>query len=273
MGAKVDSSAAALRAFAILETVAGAGRPVSMSEIVEALRLPKPTVYRLLGLLEQALLVQREPSSKRYSIGPRASRFALDALTNSATRGARHAILQRLVDDIGETCNFTILDGAEVVYLDRVETAWPLRMNLQTGSRVPLHCSASGKLLLAHLPRAARQRLLERLPLERFTDHTLTTRARLERELERIRAAGYATDDEEYITGLVCVAAPVRIARGRVAAAVAVHAPTSRLPLDEALKHLPDLERAADALSETLMADAAAAAAPVRRRTALATTP
>jgi DNA-binding IclR family transcriptional regulator len=273
MGAKVDTSAAALRAFAILETVAGAGRPVSMSDVVEAVRLPKPTVYRLLGLLEEALLVQREPSSKRYSIGPRASRFALDALTNSSTRGARHAILQRLVDDIGETCNFTILDGAEVVYLDRVETAWPLRMNLQTGSRVPLHCSASGKLLLAHLPRAARQRLLERLPLERFTDNTLTTRAKLERELERIRAAGCATDDEEYITGLVCVAAPVRVARGRVAAAVAVHAPSSRLPLDEALKHLPDLERAADALSETLMADAAAAAASARRRAAHTTTP
>lgn len=160
-----------------------------------------------------------------------------------------------------------------MVYLDRVETAWPLRMNLQTGSRVPLHCSASGKLLLAHLPRAARQRLLERLPLERFTDSTLTSRAKLERELERIRAAGGATDDQEYITGLICVAAPVRVARGRVAAAVAVHAPTSHLPLDEALKHLPDLERAADALSETLMADAAAAAASARRRAAQPASP
>jgi DNA-binding IclR family transcriptional regulator len=266
MGAKVDSSAAALRAFAILETVAGAGRPVSMTDVVDAVQLPKPTVYRLLALLEQALLVQREPASKRYSIGPRASRFALEALTNSATRGARHAILQRLVDDIGETCNFTILDGAEVVYLDRVETAWPLRMNLQTGSRVPLHCSASGKLLLAYLPKAARERLLERLPLERFTDASITSRDRLERELERVRARGCATDEEEYITGLVCVAVPVRVARGRVAAAVAVHAPTSRLPLDEALKHLPDLERAAAALSETLMADAATPPAPARRR-------
>lgn len=266
MGAKQDTSAAALRAFAILETVAGAGRPVSMTDVMEAVGLPKPTVYRLLTLLEHAMLVQREPSSKRYSIGPRASRFALDALTNSATRGARHAILQSLVDDIGETCNFTILDGAEVVYLDRVETAWPLRMNLQTGSRVPLHCSASGKLLLAHLPKAARERLLERLPLERFTDSTITARTTLDRELERIRAAGCATDNEEYIAGLVCVAVPVRIARGRVAAAVAVHAPTSRLPLAEALKHLPELKRAADALSETLMADAASAAKPARRR-------
>jgi len=265
-GTRPDSGAAALRAFAVLETVASAERPVSMTDVVAAVGLPKPTVYRLLTLLADAMLVLREPSSKRYSIGPRAARFALDALTNSATRGARHAILQSLVDEIGETCNFTILDGAEVVYLDRVETAWPLRMNLQTGSRVPLHCSASGKLLLAHLPRAARARLLERLPLERFADSTITVRATLERELEGIRAAGRATDNEEYIAGLVCVAVPVRIARGRVAAAVAVHAPTSRLPLGEALEHLPDLKRAADALSETLMADAASAAEPVRRR-------
>jgi DNA-binding IclR family transcriptional regulator len=119
------------------------------------------------------------------------------------------------------------------------------------------------------LPKAARERLLERLPLARFTDSTITARTTLERELERIRAAGCATDNEEYIAGLVCVAVPVRIARGRVAAAVAVHAPTSRLPLAEALKHLPELKRAADALSETLMADAASAAEPARRRAPL----
>ncbi len=125
MERKIETSVAALRAFAILETVARCDQPVSMTEVTAAVQLPKPTVYRLLALLEAARLVQREPASKRYSAGPRAVRFALDVSMSSATRGARHAILQRLVDEVGETCNFTVLDGAEVVYLDRVETARP----------------------------------------------------------------------------------------------------------------------------------------------------
>jgi IclR family acetate operon transcriptional repressor len=262
----MDSTAAALRAFAILETVARAERPVSMTDVMEAVHLPKPTVFRMLSLLEEALLVQREPASKRYSAGPRATRFGLDVLMSSATRGARHSILQRLVDEVGETCNFTMLDGAEVVYLDRVETAWPLRINLQTGSRVPLHCSASGKLLLAYMPKGARERLLLRLTLTKFTSNTIATSAKLERELERIRANGYATDNEEYIAGLACVAVPMRITRGRVAAAVAVHAPLSRMPLAVALRHLPALQRAASLLAETLFTESRAST--LRRRAA-----
>ncbi len=266
MSAKIDSSAAALRAFAILETVAQSDRPVSMTDVMQAVALPKATVYRMLSLLEDAKLVQREPASKRYAVGPRASRFALAALMNSASRGSRHAILQRLVDEVGETCNFTMLDGAEVVYLDRVETAWPLRMNLQTGSRVPLHCSASGKLLLAYAPKSARERLVQRLHLERYTDRTITTRAALARELERIRASGHSIDDEEYIAGLVCVAVPVRGVRGRCVAAVALHAPSSRLPLAEAIKFRPALARAAEELADTL--DTEDAAPSQRRRAA-----
>lgn len=253
MAAKQDSTAAALRAFTILEVVAQAERAVSLTDVMAAVGLPKPTVYRILSLLEEAGLLLREPASKRYSVGPRLAQFGLEVMMNGSLRGERHAILQRLVNEVGETCNFTMLDGSEVVYLDRVETAWPLRMNLQTGSRVPLHCSASGKLLLAYLPKAQRQRLLQTLPLQKFTDRTIADRAKLERELDRIRAAGVSTDDEEFIAGLVCVAVPVRLAKSKVAAAVAVHAPTSRMPLERALEHLPSLKRAADALCGTFL--------------------
>ncbi len=128
-------------------------------------------------------------------------------------------------------------------------------MNLQAGSRVPLHCSASGKLLLAFLPKSSRERLLRHLTLTRFTANTLTVPSKLERELERIRAAGHATDNEEYIAGLTCVAVPMRVAHRRVAAAVAVHAPVSRMPIETALRHLPALERAAAALAQTLFND------------------
>jgi len=138
-----------------------------------------------------------------------------------------------------------------VIYLDRVEAAWPLRMNLSSGSRVPLHCTASGKLLLALQPKAARARLLAHLVLTRFTDTTLTDAKRLGAELAAIRARRHATDNEEYHAGLVCVAVPVSDARKRACAAIAVQAPVSRMPLERALQHLSELRRAADAMAAT----------------------
>jgi DNA-binding IclR family transcriptional regulator len=138
------------------------------------------------------------------------------------------------------------------VYLDRVESAWPLRMTLQPGSRVPLHCTASGKLLLALMPAARRDRLVERLPLTRYTDRTIVERDRLVAELEAIRRQRVATDDEEYLDGLVCAAVPVAKAGGRVVASVAVQAPRVRMPLDQALGHVPQLREAARALAATL---------------------
>jgi DNA-binding IclR family transcriptional regulator len=181
-------------------------------------------------------------------------------MLNASVRAERHAILARLVESIGETCNFTMLDGTEVLYLDRVEAAWPLRMNLSSGSRVPLHCTASGKLLLALQPKAVRARLLAHLALARFTDTTLTDPKRLAAELAQIRARRYATDNEEFHAGLVCVAVPVPDRKRRACAAIAVQAPMSRMPLERGLAHLPGLRRAAEAMAATFLEPPARAA-------------
>jgi DNA-binding IclR family transcriptional regulator len=140
-----------------------------------------------------------------------------------------------------------------VVYLDRVESAFPLRMELRPGTRVPIHCSASGKLFLAHLPPRRRQALLEGLALTRHTATTLTDRAALDAELQAIRRDGHSVDAEEFVEGLVCVAVPVRApgAPG-VRCALALQAPSARLSLAQARQHLPRLREAALALARTL---------------------
>jgi DNA-binding IclR family transcriptional regulator len=235
----------------VLEALVAADRPASLAELTDASRLPKPTLYRMLAMLEAANLVAREPGARRYAPGPRLAALGRNVMLNASLRTERHAILARLVEEIGETCNFTMLDGEAVVYLDRVEAAWPLRMNLSSGSRVPLHCTASGKLLLALLPKDARVRLSAHLALTRYTDTTITDPRRLSAELARIRAQKYATDNEEFHTGLVCVAVPIADARRRVCAAIAVHAPVSRMPLERALAHLPGLRRAAASMAAT----------------------
>jgi IclR family transcriptional regulator, acetate operon repressor len=255
MATKRDRVPPLLRAFSLLEHVARADGSASLQEITESAALPKPTVYRMLAVMEEAGLVAREPDGRRVAPGPRLNRFALDVMMSGAAHAPRHAVLKRLAGELGETVNLTMLEGSEVVYLDRVETAWPLRMTLQPGTHVPLHCSASGKLLLALLAPARRRRIVAELKLERYTDNTIVDARRLDIELAAIRRTGFATDNEEYLAGLICVAVPVTGIGGRVVAGVAVHAPVARMSLPQALAHVPTLERAAAALGASFVAE------------------
>ena len=176
-------SAPGLRLFELLELLAAQGRPQSLAELQGLAPWPKPTLHRMLAQLEAGQLLQREPDGRRYALAPRALRLAESALGASSVQGVRNAVLRALVADIGESVNLTALSGAEVIYLDRVETAFPLRMELRPGTRVPLHASASGKLFLATMSARQREPLLANLTFSRHTDTTLTTRAALDAEL------------------------------------------------------------------------------------------
>ena len=242
-----------LRLFDLLEVLVREGRPLTLAEAVAASGWPKPTVHRLLGQLEAGELLAREPDGRRYAVAPRLLRLSESALAGSTQQGVRHAVLRQLVADVGESCNLTALSGAEVVYLDRIESAFPLQFNLRPGTRVPIHCSASGKLLLAHLPAAQRNALLDGLPLARYTATTLDSREALEAEFRRIRKDGYSVDAEEFVEGLVCVAVPVpaRQNGGTPRCAVALQAPVARMSLAQAIERLPRLQAAAQALART----------------------
>lgn len=240
------------RAIAILEWVAGAGHPVLVSELVQHLGLPKPSAHRICALLERMGLLQREPDSNAFRVGQRLSSLALDTMINFGERGMRRAILRSVVTATGETCTLTMLDGDEVVVLDRMESSSPLRVQLHAGSRVPLHCTASGKLFLSMLPKARRTRMIAAMQLESYTAATITDPAQLELHLAGIRANRLATDNEEFVTGLVAVAVPVRDSQGRVCAAVSINAPAVRMKLPEALKGVPLLRQAAEAVARTL---------------------
>ncbi|TAK42313.1 MAG: IclR family transcriptional regulator [Betaproteobacteria bacterium] len=243
-----------LRAFAVLELIARAEAPPTLETLTRACDLPKPTVHRILGLLMRGGLVQRDAFEKRYGVGPRAAGFALEVQMRSPDRAERHAVLARLVEEIGETCNLTMPDGDKVVYLDRVETAAKVRLHMDIGSRVPMHCTASGKLFLAHLPAARVRRILGPGPLKRFTERTATSVAALERELRRIRASGIGTDSGEFLDGSVCLAVPVKDPLGRICAAVAVHGPAPRMTLRKGHEFLPAMRRAAGEIAATLAA-------------------
>lgn len=252
-----NPSAAALRAFAIMEIVARAERPIALHAIAEQAELPTPTTFRILTLLEGAGLLRREPSGKTYSVGHRLARFGLDVMTNNAVRAERRVILRRLVDEIGETCNIAMLDGDAVIYIDRIETNWPLKADLKPGSRVPLHCTSSGKLFLSQMPKARRRRILESLTFKRYTDNTVTDIDTLEAQLEHIAATKVGVNNEEFQAGVIGLAVPVLDAHGRILATVALQAPVARLSLARALEFVPSLQRAAGDMAVTFETEAA----------------
>ena len=246
---EISGETPTMRLFALLELMASRDQLFSLQGLVDETGLPKPTLHRMLQQLEGAALLQREDDGRHYSVGLRLRRLAEDVLLNNSSHGAQHAVLRHLVDEIGESCNLTALSGSEVVYLDRVETAAPLRFYLHPGSRVPAHASASGKLFLAQLGQAQRRRLLAHVPLQAYTPRTLTTLEALEEDFARIRRDGYAFDNEEFLPGLLCVAVLVPSPRGRSNRAIALQAPVMRMTADKALQGLPALQRAAQAMA------------------------
>lgn len=240
------------RSLRLLALVAAAEHPLALADLAQHLGLPKATAHRLCMQLQSSGHLVRDVEARSFSVGPALRRLAFDTLNHGHTRGLRHVVLEALVQEVGETCNFTTLDGAGVLYLDRVEAPWPWRLSLDVGTHVPLHCTASGKLFLAHMPEAERNPLIEALPKLRLTANTLTTARALRAECDDIAQQGHALDREEFIAGLVALAVPVCSADGQVRAAVAVHAPVARLSVADALARLPALKRAAARLAALL---------------------
>ena len=175
------------KALYVLDAVVAEDQPIGLAYLSDALELPKPTIHRVLAQLERSGLVERTPDRNRYHIGPGLNRRACAALGSRNQRRSIRSILAALVAEVGETCNVGVLDEHEVRYLERVECDAPLRVHIGPGHRVPAHCTALGKLLLATLPHVDLERHLEAAPLTRYTDNTIVDRAELEAELERVR--------------------------------------------------------------------------------------
>jgi len=240
------------KAVLVLETVIDRPGPVSIGALGMWLGLPKQTVHRIVHQLVDEGLLCKSMAGDGFTVAPRLSRLGRRVLERAVEEAPVRVILADLVETIGETCNIGILDNSEVLYLERVECAWPLRMQLQPGSRVPPHCTGIGKMLLASLDSRARKRLVEALPLTEYTEKTITDRDVLLGELKRIRHQGYAVNDQENTAGMMGLAVPIRDREARVVAGLAVHAPVARLSTDTALEQLETLHAAALRIGDAL---------------------
>lgn len=238
-----------LRLLVLLEEVAKLGVPVTPATVNEVLGLPKPTIHRLFATAEAEGFLQRDIDGRSYSPGRRMRLLATNTLSSEHLRTVRLAVLKSLAVKVGETCNLAIPERDGMFYLDRVETHWPLRIQLPVGTQVPFHCTASGKMYLSTLRQDYLERFLRNYSLEAQTEKTITDPDELRAELETIRARGYSTDNQEFMLGMTAVAVPITDNRGRLLSTLSIHAPELRRGLPDLTEFLPQLQEAAAELA------------------------
>ncbi|EWY37466.1 hypothetical protein N825_17805 [Skermanella stibiiresistens SB22] len=229
-GAGVNPVQALSRSLDLLEAIAAAEDGVGSADLARLTGQPATTVHRLLKSLEQRSYVSFDEDCQRWFIGVRAFTVGGAFLRRRNPTLVARPIMRRLMERVGETASLAIEDGGEVVILTQIECREMMRALSRPGTRVPLYCSGVGKALLAALPEGEATPLLEKLPLARITDRTLTGIEDLRRDLADSRARGFAIDDEEHSVGLRCVAAAVLDEHGGPLCALSVSGPAVRIP-------------------------------------------
>lgn len=239
-----------LRLLRLIEQIAQEGGPVSASTLSTKLGLPKPTIHRLLATAEEAGFLQRDLDGRSFGPGSRLRKLSANTLSSQRIRTERLLVLENLSEEVGETCNLAAPGRYGMVYLDRVETHWPLRIQLPIGTRVPFHCTASGKMYLASMRSDKLQRLLNAMPREQKTARSIVDPQQLATEIATIREQGYATDNQEFMDGMAAVAVPICDDYGRLMTTLSIHAPVQRHDLEDLIRFVPLLETGAKRLEE-----------------------
>jgi len=249
-----------LKGLAVLEALAASREPRGVTELAHELGLLKSNVHRLLQTLAARGYVRKDAASGRYECTLRIWELgALVAGRLDVRRVARpHAAA--LAERTAETVHVSVLDGTEVLYIDKVESPHPVRAYSQVGGRAPAYCVATGKALLAHAPDEVVAGLGGELG--RYTPRTITDPEALRKELRRVREVGYAVNRGEWREAVGGLAAPVFDVSRAAVAAIGLSGPTDRLNPSRVREWAPLVVAAAGAISRELGFNGAAPARP-----------
>jgi len=236
------------KTFSILDILLRHDSSMHMTEISEKLELYPSTIHRILDTLKYWDYVEQDPKTQKYRLGLKLLELGMAKLHQMDLVREATPYLKELVEQCNETVHLGILEEGEVLYLAKEESSQTIRMVSYVGKRSPLHCTALGKVLLAHLSTEERKKTLGEKVLCRLTENTITDKRELEKELGKVREQDFALDKEENEKDVRCIAAPVRDYQGIVIAAISISSPIFRLNKNKQ----NDLEKALIETSEKI---------------------
>ena len=241
--AEIQSLARGLK---ILDILSQAQEGVSITELAETLGVDKASASRLVATLVNYGYAEKDEQTRRFHLGPQVVPLSRSVLARLSMREVAKPFLRQLMECTGECVHLAVPAQGRVLYVDQVESPATLRVNAQVGTLNPLHCTALGKALLAfgdlELPTT----------LESFTPHTITDPGNLHKNLQQVRAQGYAVDDEEFDLGVRCIAVPVFDFRGKATASIGVSGPATRVTPERLPELAASVVEIGKALSERM---------------------
>ena len=235
-----ESIRAVDRALDILLCFSSQTPQLTMTQIAERVGMNKSTVHRLLGTLERRRFVQRNPATGYYQLGIRLLQMAYLTLVHNDIRRSAEPFLHRLCERHRETITLSVLDEADVVFLDVIESPQRVKLAASVGQRMPAFSTAAGKAILAYLPNATVSRILER-GMPHFTQYTIRTKEAVLANLDLVREQGFAISLQEYEDGINAVAAPILNTENFPIAAVTVAGPAYRLTHEQMVETGPSV--------------------------------
>lgn len=243
-GAKPKNLVQTIERFAyILDIIGPYSNGLSLGDLSRETGLPKGTVHRLVSSMTYFDFIRQDPTTKNYQLGFKLVDLGNLLLSRIDLRSEARPYLIRLSESVKETIHLVVLDEDKALYIDKVDLhtkSSGLQMISRLGSRIGLHCSSVGKVLLAYMENPKAEAIIFKTGLNKRTANTITDPVRLMRYLASVRKNGYAIDDEENEEGIRCVAAPIRDESGKVKAAMSISGPSTRITLDRIETHLKE---------------------------------
>jgi DNA-binding IclR family transcriptional regulator len=228
----------ATRVVAAIKEHEGAG----ITELAEKLDMTKSGVHNYLSTLEDEGFVKQNETSKQYRVGLRFLEFAEYARKQHRIYRIAQPEIRDLAEETGERAHLMIEEAGKGVIVQEEEGSQAVNIVGELGSRVPLHCTAGGKIILSYLPEARRERILDRHGLPRYTRHTITEREELHAELERVRE-DVGIEREEYVRGIGAIGAPILDEQDDIIAAISISGPVGRIEDDAKTDELTEIVR------------------------------
>lgn len=224
---KSNTVKSVIKAFMIMEELDKSGE-LSIGDLSERLDMDKATVHRLISTVREVGFVCQNPDNKKYSNSLKLLAMGNRVVDKTGIKHVSRPIVEELAEKTGETINVGIHVGNKIIYIDKLESSSTIKVGLGIGVSVPSYCSGLGKAMLAFTAEEELTQILDGISFKKYTDSSITDRSMMLGELRKTRARGYSVDDEEYVIGLICIAAPIFDYHGNPVAAISVSSPKYR---------------------------------------------